>query len=130
MEAIPGSVVNNGNGNLPPKGNGRGPAAGEKPRGAAKPEKEVRGRKTADKQEAVIEPKALKEALPSLVKLKLAADEATRALNDRVKTVAKKSGFLAAVVRKVTVAKAGEGFEEEHRKAEQLELAFTEVAKA
>jgi hypothetical protein len=91
--------------------------------------KEVKGRKDSDKQEVVIEPKHLKDKLGYLVKLKKAADEASRDFNDAVKAVAKKSGFLATVVRKVAVAKAGEGFEEAQRVAEQMELAFEEAAK-
>jgi hypothetical protein len=127
VEVIKGSVTENGNGAKPPAGGGK-PAAGEKPRGAAKPEKNVRGRKDAE-QEAVPDAVVLKEGLPAVIKSILAADEAKKQANDKVKALAKKSGFLASVVKKVAKAKAGEGFEEAHRVAEQLELAFSEVAK-
>jgi hypothetical protein len=128
VEVIPGSVVDNGNGAKPPAGGGK-PAKGEKARGAAKAEKNVRGRKGADQQEQVPDPAALKEGLPGVIKSLLAAEEAKKQANDKVKALAKKSGFLANVVRSVAKAKAGEGFEEAHRVAEQLELAFSEVAK-
>lgn len=114
MFQIPGSESGNGGGN----------GADTKVR-----KKDVKGRKDADKQEVVIEPKHFKDKIGHLVKLKKAADAANRDFNDAVKAVAKKSGFLATVVRKVSVAKAGEGFEEAKRVAEQLDLAFEEAAK-
>lgn len=89
----------------------------------------AKGRKGADKQEAVIEVAKLRGKLPELVKLKKANDEAAANLNDAIKAAAEKSGLLASVVRKVVVASAGEKFEEKKREAEQLALAFEEVEK-
>ncbi len=88
--------------------------------------KAPRGRKDASGQEAVIKTKELKTRIDELVKLKKAADEAAVEFNDAVKAAAEKSGLLASVVRKVVTASAGENYEEEKRKAEQLSLAFEE----
>lgn len=88
----------------------------------------ARGRKGPDKQEAVIEPKVLKQRMPELVKLKKAADLAGVVLSDAIKVAAEKSGFLASVVRKAVVASAGEDFEAKNREVEQLQLAFEAVA--
>ena len=85
------------------------------------------GRQGKDKQEAVLKSTVLKERMSQLVKLKTAADEASQNLNDAIKAAAEKSGFLASVVRKVVVAKAGEDFEGKHREVEQLQLAFDAV---
>lgn len=90
--------------------------------------KAPRGRKGKDKQSAVIEASVLKERLPQLVKLKNAADEASEDLNDAITAAAEKSGLLATVVRKIVSASAGEDFESKRREAEQLSLAFDEVA--
>lgn len=90
--------------------------------------KKARGRKTKDKQEAVIKPDVLRERMGELVKLKKAADSAAVELNDAIKAAAEKSGLLATVVRKAVVASAGEDFEAKHREVEQLQLAFEAVA--
>ena len=87
----------------------------------------AKGRKGKDRQEAVIEPKVLKQRMGELVKLKKASDSASENLNDAIKAAAEKSGFLASIVRKVVVAKAGEDFDGKKREAEQLELAFEAV---
>jgi len=89
--------------------------------------KQPRGRQGADKQEAVLKSTVLKERMSQLVKLKTAADEASQNLNDAIKAAAEKSGFLASVVRKVVVAKAGEDFDGKKREVEQLEIAFEAV---
>ncbi len=89
--------------------------------------KSARGRKDADKQEAVIKTKIVKDRVEELVNLKRAADEAGVQFNDAIKAAAEKSGLLAATVRKFVVARAGENFEEEARKVEQLSLIFEEI---
>jgi len=93
-------------------------------------DKNAAGRKD-DGQEAVPDPKALKDALPGIVKLLKAKDEATDALNSKVKAVAKKTGFLASVVRKIAKASDAEEetFEEQKRITEQMSLAFEELDK-
>lgn len=97
-------------------------------KGNGKGRTEVQGRKAKDRQEAVIEPKVLKQRMGELVKLKKAADSASEDLNDAIKACAEKSGLLASVVRKAVVASAGEDFEAKHREVEQLQLAFDAVA--
>ena len=78
-------------------------------------------------QEAVERPQVLREAMPELVSLKKAADEASRDLSEAIKAKAKESGFLASVVRRLVVAKAGDKFGEKQREVEQLALVFEEV---
>ena len=84
------------------------------------------GRKDSEGQPAVMQPQLLKEKMPYLVKLKKSVDEANADFNDAVSKIAENSGMLASVVRKVVTAAAGENFEEEKRKVEQLSLAFEE----
>jgi hypothetical protein len=90
-------------------------------------QRSTEGRKDKTGQPAVMQPGVLKEKLNQLVKLKKAADEAATEFNEGVSKTAEKSGMLASVVRKVVTAAAGENFEEEKRKAEQMSLAFEEV---
>lgn len=108
---------------------GRGSARGNGKDKPEKQKKDVAGRKDGEGQEAVPDPKALKEGLPGVIKALVAADEAKDQANKKVKALAKKSGFLASVVRAVAKARSGEGFEDKYRYAEQLELAFVEVSK-
>lgn len=86
-----------------------------------------KGRKDADKQEAVIKTGPIKEKIDDLVALYIKMGRAADTFNDAVKATAEKSGLLASVVRKFVVARAGEKFEEEKRKCEQLQLVFDEV---
>lgn len=80
-------------------------------------------------QEKVQQPEVVKERLDHLIKLHTKAKDAGEDLSSAIKAVAEKSGFLASVVRKIVVAKAGEeeSYEEKVREAEQLSLLFTEV---
>ena len=87
----------------------------------------ARGRKNADKQEAVITMAPVKESIDELVALKIQADAAGDKFNDAVKATAEKAGLLASVVRKFVQARAGEKFEEEKTKCVQLSLVFEEV---
>lgn len=132
MEVIPGSVTENGNGAKPPKG-GSKPAAGEKGRGAAKPEKAARGSKgkgrmDADKQPAVKKPEIISERIDELVDLHNKAGAAAERAKEAITKAAEDSGYLAAAVRKIVTAKAGEKFEEKHRETEQQLELFEEVA--
>lgn len=87
------------------------------------------GRKGADKTPAVQDATKLKEDMPRLKKLKIAADEAREDYQAAVVKTAEKSGFLSSVVSKAVNAYAGDDFEEKHRQVTQLALAFDEVAK-
>ena len=87
----------------------------------------ARGRKDGQGQEAVFKTGPLRETLEDGVALKIAADDAGEKYGDWVKATAEKCGMLAAVVRKVVNAKAADKWDEEARKAEQLNLAFDEV---
>lgn len=122
MEVIPGSVVNNGNGARPPAGGG-GPAAGEKPRGAAKPDKET-GRKDGDGQEAVVDVTALKKGMPKAIKLEKDLADAKADASKFYKKFAKECGLNTAQLKKAAKAYADEDIEAQRRKAEQLTLIF------
>ena len=84
----------------------------------------ARGRKDADKQEAVISTKPVKDRIADLIALYIKAGEASDKFNDAVKATAEKAGLLSSVVRKFVVARASEKYEEEARKVEQLSLIF------
>lgn len=90
-------------------------------------DKKPRGRKDAAKQEAIITMQPIKDAIDDLVGLHEKAGAAADKFNDAVKATAEKAGLLASVVRKFVQARAGEKFEEEKTKCEQLSLVFTEV---
>lgn len=87
----------------------------------------AKGRKDGMGQEAVIKMAPVKENIDNLIELFTKAGEASEKLNDAIKATAEKSGLLAGVVRKFVTARAGEKFEEEKRKVEQLSLIFDEV---
>ncbi len=89
-----------------------------------------RGRQDRSGQEKVIKMKELEDRLPHLVSLKNKSSDAAKDFSSAVKAVAEKSGLLASVVRKVTIAKSGDNFDEKAKEAEQLELVFGKVAGA
>lgn len=128
MEVISGSVGSNGNGAKPPAGGGK-PAAGEKARGAAREEKDVKGRKDAG-TESVPDAKELMKSMPRLKSLLAEKDAAGAAYNKAKKAAAKKAGFQADVVHVAVKAYSGqkEDLELQTRKAEQLSLAFEALA--
>lgn len=95
-------------------------STGKKPR---KP----RGRKDADKQELVTQPKIVGEKIDELVNLYRAQHDASVEFSDGIKAVAEKSGYNAAAVRKLVVARAGEKFAEQKRLVEQQMELFDEV---
>ena len=84
-------------------------------------------RKDIEGQEGVIKMKPAKDEIDRLVKLKGDAEEAADAYGAAVKFVAEQANLLASVVRKFVNARAGEKFEEERRKCEQLQLMFDEL---
>lgn len=129
MEVIPGSVHSNGNGNLPPTGDGKKEGKGKrgKGNGAGKTPK-ADGHKDASKQPAVKQPKIVAEKLDYLVSLHNEAKTATEERDEAITAVAEESGYLASAVRKLVTAKAGEKFEEKHREVEQQGELFDEVA--
>jgi hypothetical protein len=88
------------------------------------------GRKDAG-QEQEPDKKALKEALPGVIKVIKAENEAKTATSDKCKSVGKKTGFLAHIVRAAAKAAMAEDETRElsTRKAEQMSLAL-EVAES
>ena len=86
---------------------------------------EVKGRKDQG-IEAVPKAEILKAKLKELVHLHNKKTEASDAFNDAVKRIAEKSGLLASIVAKVAAASANDKFEDEAKKAGQLNLAFEE----
>lgn len=92
--------------------------------------KAVRGRKDSEKQEQVIKLSAVKDKISDLITLYNKAGDANDKLNDAIKATAEKAGLLSSVVRKFVVARAGDRFEEEARKVEQLNLVFDEIGQS
>jgi hypothetical protein len=90
-------------------------------------EHKARGRKDKEGQESVIQMQPVKDNLQNLVDLWNKAKESNARLNDAVKATAEKSGLLASVVRRLVNAKAGEKYDEEANKVQQLALVFEEV---
>ena len=87
----------------------------------------AKGRMDGDKQPAVQQPKIISERIDELVRLKTKADDAAESFADGIKKAAEDSGYLASVVRKFVVARAGEQFEEKKRQCEQQLELFEEV---
>jgi hypothetical protein len=84
--------------------------------------KSVRGRKDQG-IEAV--PKNVPETkIADLVHLHNKKSQANESYNDAVKATAEKYGLLSSVVNKKVSARAGEKYEEEKKKVEQLALVF------
>jgi hypothetical protein len=87
----------------------------------------AKGRKDKNGQEVVIRLETAGTRVPELIKLYKAAEAAGADLNDAVKKAAEDSGLLASVVRKFVCACAGENYEKEKQKSDQLSLLFEEV---
>jgi ABC-type branched-subunit amino acid transport system substrate-binding protein len=86
-------------------------------------QRKVRGRKDADKQEAITQPEVVSEKIDELVRLYGASQSAGVEFSDAVKAAAEASGYNVAAIRKFVVARAGENFAEKKRDlAQQLEL--------
>lgn len=94
---------------------------------ARKTARKPRGRKDAEKQEAVLRADVLKEKARELVKLHQAMKDASTAFGDAVKVAAEKSGFMASVVRSLVAARNCDDFAGRKNKAEQLVMAFEEA---
>jgi hypothetical protein len=114
MNVIPGSVVSNGNGAEPPKGKG-------------KQAKRSKGRKDADKQPAVTKPQVVSERIDEMVKLHAKSVDAATEAKEAVTKCAEESGYNAANVRKLVLARYGEKFPEVKRNIEQQAELFEEV---
>lgn len=93
-------------------------------------DRDTGGRKDA-KQEAVPDKDALAAALPGVKKVLDELKDAQDKANKKIKAVAKSTGFLSSIVRKVAAASMGEDetFEEAKRYSEQLGLAFEALDK-
>lgn len=87
------------------------------------------GRMDADKQPAVKKPKVVSERLSELVELSGKAKEAAERRDEAITKAAEDSGYLAAAVRKLVTAKAGDKLEEKHREIEQQHELFDEATK-
>ncbi len=87
----------------------------------------ARGRKDADKQEAVTRPQLVKERIDELVRLHLEAHTSSEAASDAIKKAAEDSGYNAGALKKFVVARAGEKFAEKKRDCEQQMELFDEV---
>lgn len=87
----------------------------------------AKGRKDSEGQEAVIKSGKAKDEIERLVKLKGEAEDAAEKYNDAIKYVAEQAGLLAGVLRKFVNARAGDKYDDEKRKAEQLVLCFDEI---
>jgi len=89
--------------------------------------KRTTGRKDANRQPAVMQPKIIVDRIDELVELYDKAKSAAEKSNDAIAKAAEDSGFLAAAVRKLVVAKASDKYEETKRLVEQQGDLFDEV---
>jgi hypothetical protein len=107
---------------------GEAPAAGtdapKRKRGAGKADK---GRTGRDGQEAVLQPGIIVDAIDNLEKLYVKSQEAGKDLNNAIKKVAEKSGYLASNIRAFVAARVGDKFADKKRDAEQQLELFEEV---
>jgi len=85
----------------------------------------AKGRQDRTGQETVINVDALNEAMPKLVKLRQTLAEAAADYSEAVKLAAEKSGYLAAVIRRLADAKAGDKFDDVKRIVDQMAEAFS-----
>lgn len=83
----------------------------------------ARGRKNQGIEE-VPHSAPVMEVIEDLVHLHHKKEAANETYNAAVKKVAERAGLLTAVVNKFVAAKAGNKFEDEKRKVEQLALIF------
>lgn len=122
MLVPPGSVIGPGNGNLPPTGDGQ-----ERPSKKRKAKGEAAGRKDENKQPAVTRPQVVSERIDELVQLHGAAVTAAVEAKEAITKCAEESGYNAANVRKLVLARYGEKFPEVKRNIEQQHELFEEV---
>lgn len=116
MQVVPGSVVSNGNGALPPnvKGLGKG----------QHPDDRTTGRKDGDGQEAIVDVNALKKGMQKAIKLEKDLALARSDASAFYKKFAKDCGLNTAQLKKAAKAYADEDIEAQRRKAEQMSLIF------
>lgn len=87
-----------------------------KPKGA--------GRQDRSGQETVKDISKLNEDMDKLLKLQSDLADAQTDLSSAIKKTAERSGFLASVVRRLVVAKAGDKFDDVKRMVDQMGEAF------
>ncbi len=85
------------------------------------------GRKERDGQSAVTNPKVVTDAIDNLEELHLKAAAAQTVLNEAIKKVAEKSGYLASAIKKLVNARMKDRFADKKRDAEQQLELFNEV---
>lgn len=96
--------------------------------GAHKPKREKpEGRKDESKQPAVTQPKVILERIEELVQLHGSAVEAAVEAKEAITKAAEDSGYNAANVRKLVLARYSEKFPEVKRNIEQQSELFEEV---
>lgn len=95
----------------------------ERTDGMAEKTNRTRGRMDRSGQEQIPK-KVLPAVITELVRLHDAAADAQSAFSDAVKAQAEKHGLLAACLNRYVKATAGEKFDEEKKKVEQLVLLF------
>lgn len=86
--------------------------------------RQVKGRQTADGDEAVIKHKVLLDRKDELVELMVKANDAAGQLADALKKTAEDSGYNTAMVRKRIAAEVNDRMDSERKKAAQLALVF------
>lgn len=85
------------------------------------------GRKERDGRSAVPQPQVVADAIGELETLHTKAADAQTALNDAIKKVAEKSGYLASAIKKLVNARMKDRFADKKRDAEQQLELFNEV---
>jgi len=85
------------------------------------------GRTGRDGQEAVLRPTEVAEKIDHLEKLYIKSQEAAKDINDAIKRVAEKSGYLASNIRALVAARVKDKFVDKRRDAEQQLSLFDEV---
>lgn len=93
-------------------------------KGKGKGKRAPKGRKDATGQESVIVLEVITEREEELVRLHEAAKDASEDYSTAVNKAAEDSGLNAAAVRKFISAKAGDKFEAEKKRVQQLALVF------
>lgn len=89
--------------------------------------KGTRGRKNAEKQEAVCKPEVVEKRMKELVRLHIASKEAATDESEAIKATAEASGYNASNIRALVVANAGDAFADKKRNVEQQYELFDEV---
>lgn len=89
--------------------------------------KGTRGRKNAEKQEAVCKPDVLEKKLKELIRLHIAAKEAATDESEAIKAAAEASGYNASNIRALVVANAGDNFSDKKRNVDQQYELFDEI---